>query len=535
NRISSQKMAQPARVIVLGIDGGSWDIILPMIQQGKLPAFEQIRQSGFHGRLQSTIPHSSFPAWTTAITGVNPGRHGITDFTRRTPGQDKLIFLNSTHRGVPTIFDILSQRGRSVASLGIPCTSPPDPINGVMIGGFDCPVAVSAQRNMVHPPELASDLFQKFGEYPYGSISEFRITPQWYSIARKTLLDNIDKREKIFHWLWEKQKWDLFWMVFPETDTASHHFWSLHDPQSPRHDPQLAQEFGNTLSEIYERLDRVLKDFIEFMTDEDVLIVMSDHGFGGAGTTEIYLNLWLHQHGYLRFRSNRKRHGEQTGFVDRALRNLPDNWPQWLFRKGFRWMGSLESRRRFSNIDWDHTVAFSEESNSLPGICIRQQGGDPAGIAPISKRDRLLQEIQEELLDWRCPFSGSPVIEQVYHREEIYNGPYLSLIPDLILEPTLIDGYSQAISNSNLAATDDPIQRLPEHRYRGGKGIGFSGTHRKDGIFLAYGDGISSDEIPAIHIAAISPTILHFLGEQIPQWMEGNALIVDAPKITEAV
>jgi predicted AlkP superfamily phosphohydrolase/phosphomutase len=506
-----------------------------MIHQGKLPAFEHIRQSGIHCQLQSTIPHSSFPAWTTAITGVNPGSHGIIDFTRRISGQDKLIFLNSTHRGVPTIFDILSQRGRSVASLGIPCTSPPDPVNGIMIGGFDCPVAVSAHRNMVHPPELAGDLFRKFGEYPYGSISEFHITPQWYSIAKKTLLDNINKREKIFHWLWEKQKYDLFWMVFPETDTASHHFWSLHDPKSPRHDPQLSQEFGNTLTEIYERLDRVLQGFMESMTDEHILIIMSDHGFGGAGTTEIYLNLWLRQHGYLRFKSNRMRRKERASITDRILCNLPDKLPQWLFRKGFRWMGSLESRRRFSNIDWDHTLAFSEESNSFPGIWIRQQGRDPAGTVPTSNRERLLQEIQEKLLDWHCPYSGYPVMERVCRREEIYSGPHLSLIPDLILEPALIHGYSQAVSNSIRAATDNPIQRLPEHCYRGGKGIGFSGTHRKDGIFLAYGTGIVSSEIPSMQIADISPSILHFLGEQIPQWMEDNALIAYKSKIEEAV
>ena len=198
-------------------------------------------------------------------------------------------------------------------------------------------------------------------------------------------------------------------------------------------------------------------------------------------------------------------------------------------------MGSLESRRRFSNIDWDHTLAFSEESNSLPGIWIRQQGRDPAGTVPTSYRERLLREIQEKLLDWHCPVSGCPVMDQVYRREEIYNGPYLSLIPDLILEPSLINGYSQAVSNSARAVTDDPIQRLPEHSYRGGKGIGFSGTHRKDGIFLAYGAGISSSEIPNIHIADISPSILHFLGEQMPQWMEGNAPIADKSKIEEAV
>jgi predicted AlkP superfamily phosphohydrolase/phosphomutase len=514
-------MSEINRVIVFGIDGGTWDIILPMVRQGRLPAFSNMMQKGLYGVLASTIPYASFPAWTTAITGVNPARHGITDFTRRIPGRDGLMFLNSRHRGVPTIFNILSRRNRKVAALGIPCTSPPDPINGIMIGGFDCPVAVSARRSMLHPPQLASELFRKFGGYPYGSISEFRITPDWYSRARSTLLRNIEKRESIFRWLWEQEPWDLFWMVFPETDTASHHFWSLHDPQSPRHDPQLAQEFSGTIEEIYQRLDSVLQSYLEGMSNDDVLIVMSDHGFGGAGAYEMYLNLWLEQEGYMHFKAAPGRARQRQDMIDIALRVLPNRMPQWLFRKGIRWMGSLESRRRLANIDWNRTLAFSEESNSFPGIWCRLRGRDSNGTVPAEDRDRLLNEIRDKLLGWRNPFTGKPVVEHVFRREEVFNGSYVSLIPDLVLVPALVDGYSYAVSKSNHAIASNPIQELALSKYRGGKGSGFSGTHRQRGIFLAVGDGIEAGEVNECGITDISPTILQVMNEEIPQWMEG--------------
>jgi predicted AlkP superfamily phosphohydrolase/phosphomutase len=512
------------RVIVFGIDGGTWDVILPLVRKGQLPCFRQLLEFSSWGKLRSTVPPSSFPAWTTAITGVNPGRHGITDFTRRLPGQDKLIFLNSRHRGVPTVFDILSQRSRKVASLGIPATSPPNPINGISIGGFDCPVAVSAARNMVYPSSLATDLFRKFGDYPYGSISEFRITRDWYAKARDILLRNIKKREKVFHWIWGKENWNLFWMVFPETDTASHHFWALHDPMSPRHDPELAKHFGDTLNEMYKYLDKVLSNFLNLLKYDDALIVMSDHGFGGAGTIDIYLNLWLQQEGYLTFNNGRKNKGGNGDVTQRILKVLPNQLPQWLFRKNPHWMGTLESHRRFAGINWKNTIAFSEESNSFPGIWLRLEGRDPEGTIPLSKRDQILEDISLKLLAWMNLLTNQPVMKQVWRREDILDGPYLPFIPDLVLEPALINGYSPNIANSNRAQSDDPIQNLPRNHYRGGKGIGFSGTHRNQGVFLAYGSDISTGEISEINLVDITPTILDLLGEPVPEWMEGTVL-----------
>ena len=527
-------MPDKPRVILFGIDGGSWNLIQPLIDRGLLPVLKYLQENGASGALSSTKPHSSFPAWTTAITGVGPGKHGIVDFTRRLPGQDRLIFLNSRHRGVPTIFEYLSRQNCKVASLGIPATSPPDPINGIVIGGFDCPVAVSAQRSMIYPPELAGELYRKFGGYPYSSISEFRITPQWYATARDILLKNIAKREAIFRWLWKKESWDLFWMVFPESDTASHHFWSLHDPESPRHHPQLAAQFGNTLTEIYQRIDQALQGFLDVLNPDDKLIVMSDHGFGGAGTTEIYLNLWLQKHGYLRFLPGRRRKSRISTITDQALKYLPANVPQWLFRKGRTLMGPLESRRRFAHIDWKNTVAFSEETNSFPAIWCRLKGRDPHGTVSPAEKDSLIEELRRKLLTWHCPTTGNPIISKAHRREEIFDGAYVPMIPDLILEPALINGFSLAIGNSNFAYTDDPVQIIHPNRYRGAKGSGFNGTHRSQGIYISYQLGKSLGNIIQAHISDISPTILRHLNLPVPQWMEGTAIVPEPAPILKA-
>ena len=69
------------KVFVLGLDGATPDIMMSMIERGELPAFKEIIRRGGYGRLQSTIPPISPPAWTAFATGKNPGKNGILGFT----------------------------------------------------------------------------------------------------------------------------------------------------------------------------------------------------------------------------------------------------------------------------------------------------------------------------------------------------------------------------------------------------------------------------------------------------------------------
>ncbi|HNH47603.1 MAG TPA: alkaline phosphatase family protein, partial [Myxococcota bacterium] len=129
----------PARILILGLDGATWDVIDAMGDQ--LPNLSRLRREGAWGPLQSTTPAMTLPAWSSILTGCNPGIHGILDFTRRPPGSYQVEFLNSTCRRVPTIHRILSDQGGRVASFAVPGTFPPEPLNGVALSGFDSPIA----------------------------------------------------------------------------------------------------------------------------------------------------------------------------------------------------------------------------------------------------------------------------------------------------------------------------------------------------------------------------------------------------------
>ena len=144
----------PARVLVIGLDGATFDLIEPWKEE--LPNLAGLMEGGAWGRLRSTVPPVTFPAWTSLATGTNPGRHGIFDFTQRVPGAYRVEFVNATFRRQPSVWRHLSKAGRRVGVMGLPAAYPPEAVNGFFISGFDSPVATGIDRSFVHPPKLLS-------------------------------------------------------------------------------------------------------------------------------------------------------------------------------------------------------------------------------------------------------------------------------------------------------------------------------------------------------------------------------------------
>src|SRR5689334_13033273 len=126
-------------VFIIGWDGATFDLIRPWVAQGKLPHIARLMETGAHGSLRSNLPPMTFPAWSSFMTGKNPGKHGIFDFTRPRPGRYELEFVNGGHRRAASFWQILTRAGRKVVSISVPCTFPPEAVDGVMISGFDAP------------------------------------------------------------------------------------------------------------------------------------------------------------------------------------------------------------------------------------------------------------------------------------------------------------------------------------------------------------------------------------------------------------
>src|SRR5512134_546864 len=124
-----------APLLVIGLDGAGLEVIGPWAAAGRLPVLAALMASGSWGRLRSTLPAATFPAWTSLVTGVNPGRHGVLDFVERVPGTFRVRFVNGSQRRTPALWTRLSAAGRRVAVLAVPATYPPEPVNGIMVSG----------------------------------------------------------------------------------------------------------------------------------------------------------------------------------------------------------------------------------------------------------------------------------------------------------------------------------------------------------------------------------------------------------------
>lgn len=514
-------------IAIIGLDGATWDLAGPFLEAGDMPALAALVRRGAGGVLRSTTPPVTFPAWSSFMTGTNPGKHGIFDFTRRVPGTYEVAFVGSRDRRVPTMWKLLSDAGRRVAVLGVPTTYPPEPINGIMVGGFDSPVATGIDGSFVHPREFYAEMTQAVGPYAITDFQELTIGPGWHADALPKMLAAVDRKRDLARYVLAREPWDCFMVLFGEADTASHHFWMFADPASPRFDPDGARQFGSALRDVYRRLDAALGAILADLPADATVLIASDHGFGGAGTTVLHLNRWLADHGWLRFRAGRREIGARVarGVRRAALALLPRGVQERLVRRAGRGLARrLESWSRFAAIDMAETRAFSEELNYAPSIWLNVRGRDPRGsVEPGAAYDAAVAALTSELLAWRHPTTGQPIVRRVHRRDDLYEGPAAAEAPDLVLELALDAGYSFPCLPTVPAETRS-VRRLERREHVAGKGGGMNGSHRAEGLWVLAGPDVSPTAHTEAAIVDVAPSVLHLAGLPVPAWMDGRLL-----------
>ena len=169
------------RLLIVGLDAATFDLICPWIAEGKLPNLAALMENGTWGRLASILPPITPPAWTSFMTGKNPGKHGIFHFLGARPGTYKLSYLNAASRRAKTIWRMLSDAGYTVGTMNIPFTYPPTAPKWLP-SGMDTP---SEKSSFVDPPELHSEL-----------VNLLQALPARYSLPR--LHDRRPRREQVW-------------------------------------------------------------------------------------------------------------------------------------------------------------------------------------------------------------------------------------------------------------------------------------------------------------------------------------------------
>ena len=214
--------------MIIGLDGVPLDIIQHWTESGHLPNMQRLIDTGTVGQLQSTIPPTSGPSWSSFVTGMNPGKTGIYDFLYRREGTYSFPPVNAAQRGGTTMWRYLSDAGHSVGVLNLPMSYPVEPINGFMVSGWMTPYRAS---DYIHPPELAAELEREIGEYRIYPTETF--TESRRESFLQATYDLLEMRTRTALYLARTQNWDVLATVFFDTDRVLHQLWHYMEPDHP--------------------------------------------------------------------------------------------------------------------------------------------------------------------------------------------------------------------------------------------------------------------------------------------------------------
>lgn len=517
------------KLLVIGLDGATFQIIKPLVQEGRMPTLKKLLSSGTHAVLTSTLDSNSPCAWSTYITGKNPARHGIFGFFDTAPGSYQLRFLNGSFRSGKSLWRILSENGKRVGVVNVPFSYPVEPVNGLMIGGPDSPN--KSDDGFAYPKGLIKELEQASGKYVIEAGASALVRQGKLDLALEKLKECIDSRVSAVSHLLRSQDFDFFMAVFTESDRVQHHFWKFLNPLHPAYGSREAKRYGGAIHEIYERLDRAVAQVMDAAGDRYSVLIMSDHGAGPSSNKSFFLNRWLASVGHLTFKNDSSvkgsvKQGIGQGFgkiVGDAyvLVNSRFSRPvkRWL-RNTFPGLKSKASSiLRGLNIDWDKTKAFSWEN--APTIFINRKGKFPRGtVADGLEYETVCDTLIQRLMALRSK-NGEPMVERVIRKEEAYDGPFIDRAPDLFIEwkddqYTVRPGYAAKGNCFIEEATAERIKKV-ETISRA------SGVHKPDGVFLVSGkDVLQGKEIGSLRLHDVTASILYYLGVPIPSDLDGR-------------
>ena len=486
-----------SRVLLLGLDGVGFPMLEPAFEAGHMPRLKALLDRSASGVLTSTVPPYTPPGWTSIFTGVNPGRHGIFGFTLgNAQRHEGLVRLDRVK--APGLWNVANAQGRRVGLFNIPMTFPPPPVDGWAVSGMLTPEGGGeTPEGFSYPEDLAGKLIAAAGDYEIDIEVDY--DQDWKSTALiERLSRNLALKRSALRYLLDKEGTvPILFAVLEAPDRLMHVHYKYIDPRCPHFDRPEAGPIRSRAWSFLDEMDEVVGDLIEWAGDDAYVITMSDHGFGPKEKV-VNVNLALREGGLLGVAGIGS--VAQAAGARRIARTIKKVIPKDLYRKA---KGAAHG-----TIDWSKTKAFASP-NPQQGVYINLKGREPNGVVEESDYERVRDEVIDCFRSLRDPDDGQPVLDRVFKREEVMDGPETSGAPDLF--PVCRD-WSYELSDglfSPRVITD--YRDLPR------------GFHHLDGIFGLAGPGISGSNGHTAHVCDIAPTALYLAGCKLPE-MDGKVL-----------
>jgi predicted AlkP superfamily phosphohydrolase/phosphomutase len=513
------------RVILLGLDGATFELLDPWLAAGDLPHLKRMIDEGVSGELESCVPPVTAPAWTSFFTGKNPGRHGVFDFVR----QDRNTYdFHPVHSGSfrgKTLWEAIGDQGGRVAVLNVPMTHPAGPVHGVLVSDF---LLATATGRKSHPDGLLRELEESFGPYPRETVPPYfagRYSEETVGRFLREYREAMEYKFRVARHLLEKERPDFLMLHLFGNDQICHWLWHLLDAGHPKYREEESKRHRERILEYYRAFDAQVGSLLEAGGEETSLFVVSDHGFGPVYRS-VDFNTWLYREGYLALKRNLSTRLRRLlwglGLTPQAL--MEQDWfLRWVlgafvrFRKG-RSGGNVDDLKQahallrvflsFRDIDWSRTRAFSPFGFGQIRIHLRGQWSQGC-VAEGSEYEHLRQEIIEKLRNLKDPNSGEALDGVVLKREEAYHGDLAAEAPDLLFVPVngKVRPKSTGFSSRNVFSSAGWM----------------TGIHKMNGILIGRGRPLARGEIlRGVRITDLFPSILALMGLEIPDDVDGR-------------
>jgi predicted AlkP superfamily phosphohydrolase/phosphomutase len=458
-------MSKKRKILIIGIDGLSPRLVERWMPQ--LPNFQRLKEEGVLGTSIPPCPAQTPVAWTTFMTGKNPGKHGIFSFAARKFRTYEREIARPNNIQAKTLFQLISEQGKKVGAVNVPMSSFQG-VNGFMIPGF-----LDELEGIPQPSNIRKTIQDKFGisklagDVETDLLSRVEDEPdQFFSRVEQLTEIQLD----ICLHLLECETWDLFMTVFMGGDRIQHFFWKNIDPTHPHY---KSNTYSRKFKEFYLTLDDVVGKLLEYHQDDMITFLVSDHSFCPVAK-EMILNNYLQV------------------------------------------IHMVQSSQGRINVEKSKAISYG-----YGDIWINVNGREPNGVVtPGDEYNRVREAIITHLKN--ISIEGHHPIAEVKRREELYWGPYSEKSPDLV---TIFTAGWQAARRPELINSTEPSHFINEHlRWSGGH----DGTHDPTdvpGILGILGSNLKSNQQLRVYLRDLAPTILKTMDLRIPQDMDGQNIL----------
>jgi predicted AlkP superfamily phosphohydrolase/phosphomutase len=398
----------------------------------------------------------------------------------------------------PALWNAANAQGARVGLFNIPMTYPPPPVDGWAVSGMLTPEGGGATpEGFTHPAELGDLLSQAVGEYTIDIEVDY--DRDWRSTAIVDRLSrNLALKRAALEYLLERDgDLSILFLVMEAPDRVMHVHYKYLDPRCHHFDLPEARAIRERVWAFFDEMDAVIEDVLGWAGPDAFVVTMSDHGFGPKDKT-VNVNLALKQWGLLA--TSGAGSLAASSRVRKIARRVKGVLPK-----------AIQQRAKAAaqaTIDWSKTKAFSAPIPQQ-GIYVNLAGREPHGIVAESDYEAVRDEVIERLHSLVDPDDGKPVVDRVYKREEVMEGPEAHRAADLF---PVCRAYSYELFDGLFSPTVLGDSRsLPR------------GFHHMDGIFGLAGQGIGARSNERASLYDIAPTALYLAGLKVPK-MDGRVL-----------